>query len=357
MASSFEEVERLVEAGEQPVTTVRELLSWFGAQRRGSWIVTNIRGRLKRAGILTAPDFESAWMDGQIRFIRDPNQRGVTEASSAVGKSTLAERAQEIVEDEDRHPGSVVLGDPIPRLGNLEAANRTPVTLNRDASVVEAMTTMMMHRYSQLPVMSSARTVAGMVSWQSIGAARLAGKEAKTVGECLDPNVQVLDMSTPLHTAVKAIVEHEFVLVRGQDRTICGIVTTEDVGVKFIELSTPFLLIGEIENQVRTIIQGKFRVEDLRGAVDPADGGRQVTSVSDLSFGESVRFLEVPENWSRLGLQVDKRVFCDMLREVAGIRNDVMHFDPDGITPERLDTLQCTTHFLQGLGRHWRRGD
>ncbi len=37
------------------------------------------------------------------------------------------------------------------------------------------------------------------------------------------------------------------------------------------------------------------------------------------------------------------------MEEVRKIRNDVMHFDPDGITPEKLDTLRKTLNFLHTI--------
>jgi hypothetical protein len=48
--------------------TVREFLSWFGAQRRGYWIVTGIREALSKAKLQTDPDFQSAYIDSPITF-------------------------------------------------------------------------------------------------------------------------------------------------------------------------------------------------------------------------------------------------------------------------------------------------
>ena len=64
-----------------PVTTVRSFLQWFGAQRRGYWIVKGIRTALADAGLRTVPDFQSAWIDGEVSFA--PGE--VTEHTSATG--------------------------------------------------------------------------------------------------------------------------------------------------------------------------------------------------------------------------------------------------------------------------------
>ena len=51
----------------QAVTT-REFLSWFHAQRRGYWIVREIREELEKAGLQTVPDFEAAYIGTPIEL-------------------------------------------------------------------------------------------------------------------------------------------------------------------------------------------------------------------------------------------------------------------------------------------------
>jgi hypothetical protein len=51
----------------EPVS-VRTFLGWFGAQRRGSWVVHYIRTQLQEADLVTVPDFESRWLDAPIEF-------------------------------------------------------------------------------------------------------------------------------------------------------------------------------------------------------------------------------------------------------------------------------------------------
>ena len=52
----------------QPIT-VRELLGWYGAERRGSWIVWQMQQQLKEAGLDADPDFQAAYIDSQIKFV------------------------------------------------------------------------------------------------------------------------------------------------------------------------------------------------------------------------------------------------------------------------------------------------
>jgi hypothetical protein len=108
-------------------------------------------------------------------------------------------------------------------------------------------------------------------------------------------------------------------------------------------------LLSEIENHLRRLIDGKFSVEELSGARDPNDVNRKIENVANLSFGEYIRLLDKPDNWDRLGYDLARAECTKRLREVGRIRNDVMHFHPDGISPDDMELLRDTRRFLQML--------
>jgi hypothetical protein len=93
------EIARRLRSGESaPVTTVRTFLSWFfGAQRRGQWIVSYIRRALDQAGLRTEPDFESAYLDAEMQFVL-ANKR-----NSAHLETITAEVAETITETTPAH--------------------------------------------------------------------------------------------------------------------------------------------------------------------------------------------------------------------------------------------------------------
>ena len=72
--------------------------------------------------------------------------------------------------------------------------------------------------------------------------------------------------------------------------------------------------------------------------------------MDDLSLGEMLRALERDLGWNELRLPLDRDLFMQSLQVVRTIRNDVMHFDPDPIESERLDTLNDFVRLLQALG-------
>lgn len=50
--------EQIHKDGKAKMVRVKDLLSWFGAQRRGILVVREIRSALKKAKLVTVPDFE-----------------------------------------------------------------------------------------------------------------------------------------------------------------------------------------------------------------------------------------------------------------------------------------------------------
>ena len=160
---------------------------------------------------------------------------------------------------------------------------------------------------------------------------------------------EIIGIDTSLFSAIDIIAEHDYVLVRDNDQTIKGIVTASDLSQQFRQLAEPFLLIGEIENYVRRLIHGKFTLDELRDVRGDDVQNRPVEGVTDLTFGEYVGLLENDARWKKLGLVIDRASFVERLDAVRVIRNDVVHFDPDGLIEADLKTLRDFSQFLQKL--------
>ena len=395
---------RLREGGLSPQMTVRSLLQWFGAQRRGTWIVKDIRRALARAGLRTEPDFESAWIDGQVSFTlgtetrkeelasevtppRDSSGEGVlstpepaTVPTTPVGMVAPADsvvapiEGRSLVGPEPALPSTLGnpspaiptqvalvnsgpdptvrtgggVGDPTHRISKLAAANRRPTSVKPDSTLTEVATIMLEKDFSQLPVMPTEREVKGVVSWHSIGARLALGQAATLAREAMDGVVEV-GLEDSIFSALPKLVDHGYVLVRGPENKIVGIVTASDLNLQFQQLSEPFLLLSEIENRIRNLIFPHFSPTELAAVKDPEDDERTVDSVDDLTFGEYVRLLEKPENWDRLSVKVDRKSFVRSLENIGRIRNEVMHFDPDNIAPPELASLRDFAQFLRRL--------
>ncbi len=329
---------------EVPPITVREFLSWFNVQRRGYWIVTSIRERLKEAGLSTKPDFEAAYIDSPIEFLLATRDEGLADQEIIVPTTTLSlSRSSPSIS-----ATGTSYADPTYRISKLAAANNRPISVVPDATTLEAVTIMLANDFSQLPVMTNERDVKGIISWTSIGTRLALGKHGESARELMDGHHEIRSDSS-LFQAIPTIVQHQYVLVRGGDNRINGIVTATDLSQQFQQLTEPFLLLSEIENHIRRIIGDKFTIEELVSVRNPSDTERSVAGAADLTLGEYIRLLENNDRWKKLSLSIDRGTFLKQLDKVRKSRNDVMHFDPDGIPSEDLERLRDFTQFLQRL--------
>jgi predicted transcriptional regulator len=358
--------------------TVRELLRMFKAERRGLNKVHDIKTALDSLGLVTDPDFESVWIDKKIR-IRLKDASNLVAAVAPAGEAeivqedeldeeqTLSDAEQDETDsqqpgsEEGSHPAIVLSSegvvetvlsepaDPTFRIGSLPAANKALTTVGQDDHVNKAVTMMLQFDYSQLPIMHGEREVKGMISWKSIASRYAIGGECCKVQHCRE-DAQVVDGNGTLFDAIPTIVKNGYVLVRNpQDRKITGIVTASDLSLQFQQLAEPFLLLREIELHIRQLLQDKVLAEDLEWLGSADTTAPKPNSISDLSFGGYIRLVQRPQVWQRLALNIDQTSLTKQLEDVRQIRNDVMHFDPDPLTPKQLDALKNAAKFMQQL--------
>ena len=301
--------------------TVRQLLQQFGFQRRGERINNHIRNGMEKFKLRTDQDFTTAWIDSRIAIEPDADASGAS--------------------------GMPHAPDPTHRVGQLEAANRKPKSVKPESLLSKAITMMQMNDYSRLPVMKDERDVSGIVTWKSIGARTTLGRESTHVKDYMEP-AQVIPSDTRLFDAIREVSKHGYVLVRARDKTIAGIVTTTDLSRLFLELAGPFLFIGEIEGHLRNLIHGTFTLAQLQKA---SGDEKPIEGAADLMFGGYKQLLENEDNWKQLGLGVDRKEFIRNLDSVRKIRNEIMHFNPDGIDDDQRRTIRNFARFLDQLAR------
>lgn len=114
-------------------------------------------------------------------------------------------------------------------------------------------------------------------------------------------------------------------------------------------MAESFLIIEQIENHIRKLLDQKFTPDELSFLLTSEENPKAINILSDLSFGQYVRILEDPKRFSKLNLNIDRCIIVKHLEEVRKIRNDVMHFDPDGITLQNLELLRQIASFFHIL--------
>ena len=305
--------------------SVRAFIGKYNFARRGEWINNRIQNRLDELDLVAVPDFTNQWLDTTIAIELDPEITG----------------------------GSGKRSDPTRRVDSLEAAHRKPMCVNSGDKLNVATALMLLHDYSQLPVMDNDHDVKGIISWKSIGARLALERECEYVRQCMEQEAQIpkveIPKEAPLFEAISVIAEQGYVLVRDRaaKNTISGIVTATDLSNQFALLAEPFLRIGEIEGHLRNLIHRKFTLEELTEAAR----GRQIKGSADLTLGDYQQLLGKPEHWKRLKLNIDRRKFVQHLCRVRKIRNSVMHSNPDGISDEDMQLLRDVARFFDDLVR------
>ena len=294
----------------------RYLVNSFGFEKRTSgnrWVISRF---LEEQQVETEPDYTNAWIDGEITLRHK--------------KKAKAKRTT----------------DPIQRIKLIPAANREPTVVRKETTLAEATTLMRMHSYSQLPVVAGPRQVFGYISWETIGNGIANGVVSDKVLPYISKEISILEYETPLLEAIRIVIKDEFAVVQKEDKTLSGIVTLADVSQQFMSIAEPFLFLEEIENHVRQVLHGKLLVEEIAKNCTPNDPKRKISHIDDLAFGEYVRIFENPELWKKLNLNVDKCLFVKQLDKVRLIRNDIMHFEPEGITDAQLRDLRNMSKFM-----------
>lgn len=297
--------------------TPRFLIEAFGWSRRSSNCQYDVETYLKENQLEVEPSYLDVWIDSEILL-------------------------------KHKKKATTKLTDPIKKIKILEAANNKPIIVKNDSSLKEAITKMMLHNFSQLPVVSGGKSICGYISWETIGTALANGVKSDTVKDYMNKNIQILEPDTPLLIAIKLIYDSDFVVVQAVDKTINGIVTTTDISSQFLTMTEPFLLLEQIENHIRQLLDNKFLVEDLEQLCS-GDSSRTVATIDDLNFGDYIHLIENEQNWEKLNLSLDRVIFISQLDNVRQIRNDIMHFDPEGITPPNLKELQSMSRLLEEL--------
>jgi restriction system protein len=308
---------------------IRDLLAFIEAERRGTRVVEEIQLALERHQLVSEPSFTLGWIDSTVVLCSAPLHPETADHTAPPHDERDAAPAPEIALT----------------VSSLQSAGAGAASVERNDALERARALMLRDDYSQLAVMSGRHQLVGAVSWESMARAAIYHPEL-TLGHATVTATSVAP-DDDLISLIPTIIEQGFVFVVRPDRTLGGIVTTADLSSQFGTLAKPFLLLGEIERRLRHVLTLNFTAPELSDLGDPADHERTIDSASNLTLGEIARCIENAGNWERLGWPIDRGVFIATLQGVREIRNDVMHFSPDPLTPEQEITLQNFTRWLR----------
>lgn len=241
----------------------------------------------------------------------------------------------------------------------LHAANRKPIYVTGGDPLAKAVTLMLANNFSQLPVFNnnSLTKPLGFISWKTIGE-KFVGNSMfdrkmdanLKVSEFIQKDIVVLSKNETLFYAINQIAKHDFLLVHDgtSKQEIVGIITTNDLTEQFEKLAKPFLLMSEIENNIRKLLNMAHLTQEKLATAKITTDKRIITTVDDLSFSEYITV--IAKFWDELTITwLDKSIFIEKLEKIRELRNHIMHFNPNGLNNEDIQILDKFSNFLKNI--------
>lgn len=296
--------------------SVRNFLDFWGYKKRGASIVRSINRELARRGLTASPDIALADYYGSIQIL---DQRDLAE-----------------------HPEVEVAWF----VSSVLDPERDLISVGPEASLSTVETLMVMHDFSQIPVMNTShRELYGSVTWKSI--ARWHGdKTQATARQVMEKDGQTARSSDSLLLHINRIIENDYLYIQDPTGVYVGVLTATDLAEGFHATAGPFIKIGEIENRLRALVN-HLPLPAIQTAAESANATRSIETAADLSFGQYVAVLGKDDNWKQLDLPFDRKTVIENLREVNAVRNDVMHFRPTELDSQDVEAIDKCLNWLR----------
>ena len=165
-------------------TTPRTLLRAIGGHRRTRGNVSYINYALRALGLKTNPHFNTYGIDDAVKLFRIEDLESESNSLTASGDTNATDQVSDSANTSDSDSIETDF-DPVHRISRFFPEQEI-VSIDRNAPLDKAITLMLMHDFSQLPVMQSERDLQGLISWRSIGTSRLLKSSVSTVADCTE---------------------------------------------------------------------------------------------------------------------------------------------------------------------------
>ncbi|MDH6114362.1 hypothetical protein P3T36_000763 [Kitasatospora sp. MAP12-15] len=322
---------------------VLRVLDLFGVRVRNHQTVYLISQALADVGLATLPDF------------------AVCDKRDDVDVVALAAAVAAGAPENDGEPESLP-SHALPQrlhIGELAAARNGVVGVGLGASLAQATYLMRTKGHPQIPVTTGMAVLHGVVTWRSVAKMYETGKAPTLENAMQKDSLPVADARQEFFSCLPTIKEHGYLLVRGDDGCLSGIVTAADVTERFEGAARPFFLVGEIESLLRRCLGTTLDQEAIRAVQTNKKAEQRSGLISDLMFGDYIRLLDGTQNkqtmaanadtnWAKLGwTAMDRTQFVRHLERVKDIRNRIAHFDEKPLPNEMLAELTAFAKLLR----------
>ena len=237
----------------------------------------------------------------------------------------------------------------IPTIAECSVATMELASVKLSSKVEEVTSLMLLHGYSQIPVKTKRGVIKGVITWKSLAKMFVSDSEVTSIKEFMEPLPPIVQELDSLLDVLKLIDTHEFVLVQDKNDEVTGIITAYDIAKLFETSTKGFLLIGEIEENVRLLLNSYIDINEVINQIDTVCSKQVLTDFSDLTFGQYVRILENKSNWDKISLNLDRKAVVKQLQLVNEVRNGIMHFRYKRQSDEQILLLEETQQFFVDL--------
>ncbi|WP_327066320.1 CBS domain-containing protein [Kitasatospora sp. NBC_01302] len=322
---------------------VQRVLDLFGVRVRNHGTVHLISQALADVGLATLPDFAVC---------------GQRDDVDIVALTTLVAAASPEDESEQEALPSHALPQRL-HIGDLAPARNGVVGVGLGSTLTQATYLMRTTGHPQLPVTTGMATVHGVITWRSVAKMYETGKAPTLENAMQKDSLPIADARQEFFSCLPMIKEHGYLLVRGDDGCLSGIVTAADVTERFEGAARPFFLVGEIESLLRRCLGAALDEEAIRAVQTNRKVADRTGLISDLMFGDYIKLLDGTQtkqemaanadtNWGTLGWPaMDRAQFVRHLERVKDIRNRIAHFDEKPLPDELLAELTTFTKLLR----------
>ncbi|MFJ6769398.1 CBS domain-containing protein [Kitasatospora sp. NPDC091257] len=311
---------------------VQKVLDLFGVRVRNHQTVHQISRALTDAGLATFPNFAVCHQRDDVDIVPL-----TTTTVPPVGTADDS--------DQESLPSNA-----LPQrlhIGDLACARNGVVGAGLGDTLEQVTYLMRTKGHSQIPVTTGMAVLHGVITWRSVAKMYATGKDHTVANAMEKDSLPVADARTEFFSCLPMIKEHGYLLVRGDDGCLSGMVTAADITERFEGAARPFFLVGEIESLLRRCLGAALAPEAIKAVQTNKKADQRSGLVSDLMFGDYIKLLDGTQakqgmaanadvNWATLGWSaMDRTQFVQHLVRVKDVRNRIAHFDEKPL-PESL---------------------
>lgn len=327
---------------------VQELLDLFDVRVRDHRSVHLIAQALTDAGLTTLPDFAVCGLRSSVDVV--PLATVPPQAAPA-GTQDEADEAEETLPSQAL-PQRLLLGE-------IPSARRGVACVNPATPLAQTTFLMRTANVAQVPVTTGMAQIHGVVTWGSVARMYEVGKPPTLDNAMEKDSLPLADARQEFFTALPVIRQHGYLMVRGDDGCLSGIVTVADVTERFEGAARPFFIVGEIESLLRRCLGTALDREAIKAVQTNRSAAQRTGLVSDLMFGDYLKLLNGDQtnqamaeradaNWRALNWQsMPREQFIGRLRRVKDIRNRIAHFDEKPLPRHLIDELTTFAKVLR----------